>query len=218
MPVRSSSPAPAAPRPLVITSDRELLDQVLHLAAAAGVDVQVAPDLPGARSALDVERCVVLGSDVVELAARSRLLAPAGTIVAGLEPVGSPARVAASQLGVPLAALPPDQDQLVACLLSAGEPALRGAVIAVVGGRGGAGSSVLACALALTGAAASQRVVLVDADPFGGGLDLVLGGEEQIRSSGRSVGSSRPNPQISSISLGQPGLVGPCEGDAEFGL
>jgi len=164
---------------LVITSDRELLDQVLHLAAAAGVDVLVAPDLPGAGSARNVERCVVLGSDVVEWAVRSRLPAPAGTIVAGLEPVGSPVRVAAAQLGLPLAALPPDQDQLVACLLSADEPALGGAVIAVVGGRGGAGASVLACALALTAASASQRVVLVDADPLGGGLDLVLGGEEQ---------------------------------------
>lgn len=178
MPVRAPSAEPSPPRPLVITSDQELLDQVLHLAAAAGVNVLVAPDLPAA-SASASARCVVLGADVAESAARSRLPAQPVTIVAGLEPVVAATRTAAAGLGATLAVLPADQDVLVACLLSAAEPAAGGAVVAVVGGRGGAGASVLACALALTATAASQRVVLVDADPLGGGLDLTLGGEEQ---------------------------------------
>ncbi len=52
-----------------------------------------------------------------------------------------------------------------------------GVVLAVVGAGGGAGASVFAGALAL--AAAAQRfrpqVLLIDADPLGGGIDLLLG-------------------------------------------
>jgi secretion/DNA translocation related CpaE-like protein len=51
-------------------------------------------------------------------------------------------------------------------------------VVAVVGGRGGAGASVLATAVALAGVADGERVMLVDCDPLGGGLDLLLGAED----------------------------------------
>jgi secretion/DNA translocation related CpaE-like protein len=50
-------------------------------------------------------------------------------------------------------------------------------VVAVVGGRGGAGATTLASALALTAARSGRRALLVDGDPLGGGIDLVLGGE-----------------------------------------
>ena len=55
-----------------------------------------------------------------------------------------------------------------------GPPALT---VGVIGGRGGAGSSTLACALAVTSAREGRRTLLVDADPLGGGLDVLLGGE-----------------------------------------
>ncbi|MGB9376844.1 MAG: septum site-determining protein Ssd, partial [Mycobacteriales bacterium] len=51
-------------------------------------------------------------------------------------------------------------------------------VVSVVGGRGGAGASVLAAALALAGTRRDGHSVLVDADSLGGGLDLLLGTEE----------------------------------------
>jgi secretion/DNA translocation related CpaE-like protein len=51
-------------------------------------------------------------------------------------------------------------------------------VLAVIGGRGGAGASVLAGGLALTAVRAGKRTLLIDADPLGGGLDLVLGWED----------------------------------------
>ncbi len=50
----------------------------------------------------------------------------------------------------------------------------------MVGGRGGAGASTLAVALALTATSRRLRCLLLDADPLGGGLDLVLGGEDQL--------------------------------------
>ena len=48
--------------------------------------------------------------------------------------------------------------------------------VSVLGGRGGAGASVLACALALAGSARGGTLLL-DLDPLGGGLDLLLGAE-----------------------------------------
>ena len=56
-------------------------------------------------------------------------------------------------------------------------PGATGRIITVIGGRGGAGASVLAAGLAVTGARAGLRALLVDADPLGGGIDLLLGWE-----------------------------------------
>jgi secretion/DNA translocation related CpaE-like protein len=75
--------------------------------------------------------------------------------------------------------LPQAESWLVAALTEAAEgPGRNGAVLAVVGGRGGAGASVLAAAVAVTAVRDGSRVLLVDCDPLGGGLDLVLGAEE----------------------------------------
>lgn len=49
----------------------------------------------------------------------------------------------------------------------------RGHAVAVVGGCGGAGASLLAVALAQ----AAGDALLVDLDPWGGGIELLLGGE-----------------------------------------
>jgi secretion/DNA translocation related CpaE-like protein len=77
--------------------------------------------------------------------------------------------------------LPEDETWLVTRLLTAvmGPVPAGGRVVGVTGGRGGAGASVLAAALARTAAAARLRCVLVDADPLGGGSDLLLGAEEE---------------------------------------
>lgn len=68
---------------------------------------------------------------------------------------------------------------LMAALADAAEAARggdgRGPVVAVLAGRGGAGASVFATALART----AVESLLVDADPWGGGVDLVLGSETE---------------------------------------
>nr|WP_297430142.1 pilus assembly protein FlpE [uncultured Actinotalea sp.] len=55
---------------------------------------------------------------------------------------------------------------------------MEGQVVAVVGAAGGVGASTLACLLARRRASAGHRVVLVDLDPAGGGLDVLLGVEQ----------------------------------------
>lgn len=65
-------------------------------------------------------------------------------------------------------------DQIANAAEGVGRPALT---LGVIGGRGGAGASTLACALAVTAAAAGHRTMLIDGDPLGGGIDVLLGGE-----------------------------------------
>lgn len=55
---------------------------------------------------------------------------------------------------------------------------MRGQVVAVVGAAGGVGASTLACLLARRRARAGDRAVLLDLDPVGGGLDVLLGVEQ----------------------------------------
>ena len=75
--------------------------------------------------------------------------------------------------------LPADEGDLVAALSDAVESrrddGRRGAVVAVMAGRGGAGASLFATALAH----AAPDALLVDADPWSGGIDLVVGSEEE---------------------------------------
>lgn len=90
--------------------------------------------------------------------------------------------------------LPTNEDALVRLL---GEPMSvptgDGGVIAVVGARGGAGSSTLAAALGLSGAGAGRRALLVEGDRYGSGLDLLLGWENRpgLRWSGLVVEGGR---------------------------
>src|SRR5690606_15988047 len=75
--------------------------------------------------------------------------------------------------------LPEAERILVEELGEAADPPTRaGDVVCVVGGKGGAGATVLAAALAVTASRAGLRTLLIDADPLGGGIDVVLGQEE----------------------------------------
>ena len=87
----------------------------------------------------------------------------------------------AARLGAEMAAfLPGDEAWLVSRMLTAvmGPVPVGARVVGVMGGRGGAGATVLAAALARTAARSRLDVVLIDADPLGGGVDLTLGAED----------------------------------------
>jgi MinD-like ATPase involved in chromosome partitioning or flagellar assembly len=55
----------------------------------------------------------------------------------------------------------------------------RGTLLVVVGASGGVGASTLAAAIAVRAAAADVPVALVDGCPLSGGLDVVLGAEQE---------------------------------------
>lgn len=261
--VRHTAPATAVPRPLLVSADGHLLDELVRIAASVDVLLDVAPDVSAARLRYDSAPLVLIGIDLAPACLRAGLRRSRDVALVGrYEGQGPPDWAVADGLGVEhIAALPaaepwlarqlalaspPPGDESVPPLAVSGSPdrepahparqvaqpdpasqwallrgsgastprpvghgqqgldrspveghpqppaptagrvgsvtagvsRTRGLAVAVLGGRGGAGASVLATALAVTAARAQVDTMLVDADPLGGGLDLVLGWEE----------------------------------------
>lgn len=181
-----SAAGPAAPVTL-LTCDDALADRVVTLAAAAGAALD-RPVLPvrGPRPAPGWARAPLLlvGADVADPdhpghPGALRGAGPAGGVV--VLAAGPPATDVwrhALTVGADQVAVLPEGDAWLLDRLSdavSGPP--TGRVVAVVGGRGGAGASTLAVTLALAAARRRLEPLLVDADPLGGGLDMLLGAE-----------------------------------------
>ena len=182
-------------RGLLMVSDPDLLDAVLRLAAAAGCELHRTADAAQARRHWPDAPLVVLDGPAAQQCAEARLPRRDGVVVVvGGEPPPPVWRHAVSVGAQHVIALPEAEPWLVAALTEATEGHHRsGAVLAVVGGRGGAGASVLAAAVAVTAVRDGERVLLVDCDPLGGGLDLVLGAEDLggLRWPGIGLGGGR---------------------------
>jgi secretion/DNA translocation related CpaE-like protein len=162
----------------VVTSDEELLDQVLAVGAAAGVEFEVLPDAGAARSVWATATIIVIGVDQAPLVAQMALSRRAETYVVGADDGLDPPQVWSVPLGAAVALLPSGVGWLTDAVAdAAGSRAGGGRVVAVVGASGGSGASTLAAALAVVAARQGQRCLLVDADPLGGGIDLLLGAE-----------------------------------------
>lgn len=209
-------------RPLVITDDGELLEDVLRIAAAAGVELIHSPE-PAARAVWRTTPLVLIDSRLVAAALRARLPRRPGVVVvartlptpdvweqcirlgaertvfldAAVSPTGADRAVRVDDAGhTPAGNAAPDGRGLVTgdlplgtrVLPDGGEQALvtlladsalpgpgDGRSVAVIGGCGGAGASVFAIALAVAAARSDQDALLVDCDPMGPGLDLLLG-------------------------------------------
>lgn len=71
----------------------------------------------------------------------------------------------------------PEGRAWLSSVLARGSAGARAPVVAVLGGSGGVGASTLAAALAIRAVGSGRSVVLVDVDPAGGGIDLLLGAE-----------------------------------------
>jgi secretion/DNA translocation related CpaE-like protein len=170
-------------RTLLMVEDPELLDAVLRLAAAAGCEVHRSPDPAEARPRWSRAPFVVVDEGSAARCLRAGLPRRADLVLVGFGPASTDALHSAVALGAEQALeLPEAEAHLLSRLAAAAErgaaPDRVGRVLAVVGGRGGAGASVLAAALAVVAARSGERTLLVDCDPLGGGLDLVLGAEE----------------------------------------
>jgi secretion/DNA translocation related CpaE-like protein len=163
--------------PLIVTADPVLLDDLLRLAAAGSAEVRVAHDAIQARVGWAVAPFVLLGLDSVEDILRANMSVRGAIILVARDEVAA-WRYAEVLRVEQVAVLPQAETWLVDRFAdhALGSPT-RGRVVAVLGGRGGAGASILAAALAVTARRRDLDTLLVDADPFGGGMDLVLGWE-----------------------------------------
>jgi secretion/DNA translocation related CpaE-like protein len=164
-----------------VTADPGLLDELLRLCAAADVEPQVAHDEVAARQVWAGAPLVVLGDDIAARLVRTHVSRRDGVLLVGLDPNDSGVWDLGAALGADgVVFLPDAQSWLVGRLADARDGSVAvGAVVAVVGGRGGAGASTLAAALAVVAAGGGVSTMLVDADPLGGGIDMVLGREDE---------------------------------------
>ncbi|WP_051711996.1 septum site-determining protein Ssd [Spirillospora albida] len=162
---------------LIVTGDPETADDLLRLAAAADAHAEVAHDADEARAAWTWPALVLVGADAADEVAAARLQRRQGVVLVTAADAGPEAYRRAVEIGAQdVATLPGHEEWLTEAFATAGEPESGwGATLCVVGARGGAGASVLTAALGLAAAASGLRTLLVDADPLGGGLDLLLG-------------------------------------------
>ncbi|MFI6792404.1 septum site-determining protein Ssd [Nonomuraea sp. NPDC050383] len=167
-------------RPLVITEDHDLLDDLVRIAAAAGAQLDVAHTPTHARPLWSLASLVAVGDDVADSVAAAAPPARDRVLLVVREPDDPDNWRKCVAVGAQaVVALPSGERRLVEEFADAMEPEPRaGVVLCVIGGRGGAGASVLSSCLALKASQERLRTLLIDADPLGGGIDALLGHEE----------------------------------------
>jgi secretion/DNA translocation related CpaE-like protein len=160
---------------LLVTAFDFLRAEVERIVAAAGGRLRVAAGVAEASPYWDSAAAVLVGSDIRELPPRRR--APA--VLVGLSGEGDALWHLGAALGAQRVAVLPDAAAWLAEYLSRSRaPEAGGVVLGVTGGCGGAGATTAAIWLAQAAAGLGARVLLVDADPWGGGLELALAAEE----------------------------------------
>jgi secretion/DNA translocation related CpaE-like protein len=161
---------------LLVTTDDALLGDVLRLAAAAGATLDVAHDPVGALRDWAGAGVVLVGADqAAGLAAHGPPRHEQVYVVGHGAPADWLYRPALTLGARSVIELPRAEGWLVELLtdeLDGARPSAR--TVGVVAGSGGAGASTFAAALALT-AAARGTALLLDLDPWGPGLDHILG-------------------------------------------
>ncbi|MBA2416605.1 MAG: septum site-determining protein [Geodermatophilaceae bacterium] len=167
-------------RVLVLTADEVLLDDILRLVAAAGCEADVSRDVGQIRARWRMAPLVLVGGDLLAAAAKAGLPRRDGTLLLCRHPLQQADWSLAVDVGVAhVLTLPAAESAVIGALADAAETAAApGWLVGVVAGRGGAGASVVTAALAVTAARLGRSALAVDADPLGGGLDLLFGAEE----------------------------------------
>lgn len=166
-------------RPLLVSGDADIIDDVLRLASAHGVEIHLATDAEAARSRWQLAPLVLVGADFGAAVAAARMSRRRDVVLIAREPTPECWQNAVALGAEHVVSLPDAERWLIDRLADSGEgPTRDGRIVSVMGCGGGAGASTFAVTMALAAAGRSLRVLLIDGDPLGGGLDLVLGMEE----------------------------------------
>jgi secretion/DNA translocation related CpaE-like protein len=186
-------PDPAhAARPLLVCGDETVVEDLLRLAAAAGAVLTVVAEAAVARPCWDDAPLVLVGDDQAGAVVRAGLPRRKRVVLVGRDvrdPGVWPRAVTVAAEHVVF--LPEAESWLVGQLTDDASADCAALVVAVLGGRGGAGATTLATALSFAGVRAGVTTLLVDADVLGGGIDLVLGGQKATGLHWPGLGSSR---------------------------
>ncbi len=206
---------------LLLGRDPDLVDHILALASAAELTVDVQSRAQPAALTWKRTPLVIVCTDLLAEAASAALPPRPGTVVFGV--MTGHAWRHAFELGAERVVEPPGEPGWLGESAAGGEEQLgpAGRVVGVLGCRGGAGASVFACALAAAAVRRRMTPFLLDLDPLGCGLGVLLGADEvvgltwdQVRSgSGRIPARSLESavPRVGGVAvLGWPddGVVG----------
>lgn len=164
---------------LALVADPALDADIDRVGAAAGLRIVRSHD-PSSRRVWTSAAAVLVDTDAARRCAAAGLPRRARVLlICGDEPEAADWEAAVAVGAQRIVTLPAGEQELMAVLADAGESGhtggTRGPVVAVLAGRGGGGASVFATALAQT----ATESLLIDGDPWGGGLDLVLGSETE---------------------------------------
>ncbi|OBK50782.1 septum site-determining protein Ssd [Mycobacterium kubicae] len=160
-------------------ADPELREGLDRVAAAVGVRVVHTGDRDAvSRKTWSAAAAVVLDEAAADRCGQLGLPRRGHVSVLTVAEPGSVTWAAAIKAGAhQVLTMPAQEHDLIRDLAEAAETvrdtALRGQVVAVIGGCGGAGASWFSVALARV----ATDALLVDLDPWGGGIDLLLGAE-----------------------------------------
>lgn len=161
---------------LTVLTDPVLRQEVDRIGAAVGLRVIHADTgTPPNKKTWAAAAAVVLDDTTLRGCRQSVYPRRAHVVVlAGAEPTAATWAAAVAVGAQHVLTLPDQESVLVTELAEAGECAAgarrRGRIATVIGGCGGAGTSVFAAALAQS----APDALLVDLDPWGGGIDLVM--------------------------------------------
>lgn len=175
----TNSPRTAGSGVLAMLTDSHLREELDRVGAAVGARVvHTGAHTPVSRKTWLAAAAVVLDSDAAQCCAQSALPRRAHVSVLTGAESGTATWAAAVAVGAEQVLRMPEQEADLVCALaeaaeSARDVRRRGQVLAVVGGCGGAGASLFAAAVAEV----AGESLLLDLDPWGGGIDLLMGDE-----------------------------------------
>lgn len=160
---------------LVVAGAGETQDVILSAVAAHELDVEVVAQVDQVAGPWRVASTILVADDLAEALAARALPHRKGVYLVGPDPVELSAWSAPlSAQVIPL----PEGGAWLGAVLAESSSRARAPVVAVVGGSGGVGASTLAAAIAQLAGAGADGAALVDVDPVGGGIDLLLGAEQ----------------------------------------
>jgi secretion/DNA translocation related CpaE-like protein len=161
----------------LVSSDSSLIHLVQASAATSGSSVAIVSHREDVRELWRRSSFVLIGSDMVEQVSTWGLPRREQVFLVGSQ--GS--QEVLCRWSAPLAAsiirLPEGAPWLSRVISGVTSENRQATVVAVRSGAGGVGVSTLCVGLALGGAAQAKKVALIDADPYGGGVDLLMGAE-----------------------------------------
>ncbi len=197
-------------RPLLVSDDAVLVDEVLRLAAASDVEVHLAADAESARAHWSLAPLVIVGADQAARVAGMRPERRRDVVLLGRHLTDVDWQRAVTLGAEHVAALPDAERWLIDRLADTGDgPARHGLVLAVMSAGGGAGASTLAATLAAA-AAQDRRVLLVDLDPLAGGMDVLVGIEDVTSTRWDDLADTRGRLSIATLTASLPQWAGVC--------